>query len=258
VLTLLLLAVAGWTPSPSPCTESALVRRQVYVNAVRNRKPGNLFYAEIPFPQSDDDVLADFKAAIRTRDASCVTDPSIADGVLRDAYRYEIVRVTNWVVDDCHEFGNAFFVLRVFNRVDGKEVTRVLIDESGAIGCSAARPDEMPSIPTIANADRILANAHIRAAGAEYVSISRPWHDLPLAPPHLSVAYRNSDGIYVVAEDGLWFLPKDGERLSWRAILNEDDLLKVLESYPPDAGPFSISSGQFVIALPVRPSSGLH
>ena len=251
MLTLFLLAVSGWVPSSPQCVGLA-IRRQIYVEAVRARKPDDLRYVRFPFPQTDEEVLADFKYAILEQGSHRGDDQQISEGVRRNAYRYEILRITSWSGDYCTEFHRSpSFLLRIFDRAGGVEVTRVTIDETGSPSCCVAPRNDLLPIPTIAEADRVLEMAHIRAAGAEYVYISRPWTESPYAAPHPYVAYRNDDGIYVVADDGLWFLPRDGQRLPFRTVFDAGKLHKALESMPRDAGPFSLSGDEFVVALPV-------
>lgn len=250
MLTFLLLAVTSWVPGARECTEPAFLNaRRLFVEEVRARKPDSPAYIPIPFPQRDKDVVKDFKASILR--GNRYDNRQIVDGVRSNAYRYEILRVTGWVTEYCIPFGRSpVILLRLFDRASGQEITRVPMGETGFVNCCIPSPSAMRRIPTMAEADRVLERANIRAHDAEYMFI-RQLGESPDTPMHPCVGYRNDDGSYFVADDGLWFISKDARHISWRTAIDPEKLQKELESMPPGAKPYWIGGDDVVIAVPV-------
>jgi hypothetical protein len=202
VLTCFLLLFVGWRWAPEDRCDppTTVVRREARV-------------VSVPFPQTDADVIANLEADLRARPGHY--DSDIVDGVRAHSLRYDVLRIADWTGYDCDRT-NPAFMIRVFDRRLGGEITRVAMLENGEIYDDQPRiirTDRMRPIPTLAEAAEVLKRHHVTGTDAQYVFVSQATPH-PFFEFYPYVAFHGGGGIYILADDGLFWLANNGEKIS--------------------------------------------
>lgn len=261
LLTLLALLCAGSAMAAwhvVPCDAHALAQRAKFSAAVHGARPGGPLYAPRPFPKNDGDVVADLVQQITDiydRPTSSGVFQPLAKAMRGDAYRYDVIRVSDWTPGRCASAGNGgdvYFLVLISDRISGAEVARATILESGLFGDIALRTPKIAVAPVepLDGAARKLAARGVEARDAQYVATTGSLQCDQLRP---CVAVRNANGVVIDTQSDAFLLPLGGRIFTMKSDLRTiDDQRKFNEKLAADERWVSIGGDAFVVARKVK------
>lgn len=254
VLTSLFGSAAAGSWNVVPCNAEVSRRRVEDAAKVRAARPDSSFYAPVPFPQLNADVVRDLaEAVIRLyprRSSSAAT--AIADGMRRDQYRYEVHRVADWTPGRCAEAGNAgdtYFLIVIRDKRTMLVIAEAAVAENGLFGQLGIPGGPVKHIVSLDAAMRQLREAGVESADAQYVATEGGVGCHRLRP---CVASRNASGIYILREGGTWFMPLGGRIHSLRTIASDKGRSDFVRTLAPGESYVTLGADAIVVARLIK------
>lgn len=242
-ITLLLLVSAaslqaqGW--SLGNCDPGRAATWANFAAELRAAKPGSPIYVPHPFPEGEAQVVENFLYQQREvwgdlrEDKLPSEELRFAQLTRSGQARYEMLQVANWTPLACgpKRKREAYFLLRVFDRRTGIEVSRAAINDDGLLSSlmhlpvgevAATNPRRFSSL---AEARGQAASVHgLKAEQAQYVTSFGTLKCPVLAP---CVAFRSGPDAYVLetraSAFGLYRLELDKPRFSFKSDLSRPE-----------------------------------
>ena len=217
----------AWTPAE--CGPEHAKAWQAHARAVRQAEPGSPLYMPHPYPQTDDQVIEDFRHPYREiwGDDDFSEHPSeakaIYDGLGNGSLTFQVSRVETWSTMRCGpEKRRAFyFLIRIFDRSSKEELGRAAVNEDGLLAEWNFRPSEkgsevvdewrsvIPMPDAVMKAASQLLGLHgnspqlVTTSGQIYCSVLEP-----------CVAFRGPGAILLVKEGRVFKIRDDSPRFS--------------------------------------------
>ncbi len=258
-------AAAAWS-LVDDCQPQEYQKWQAFKEDVRGAKPGSPLYVPYPFPQTDDEVIADYLYHYRQMWSGAryeelpEEERTVFAGVEKGTLRFIVVRVENWTPLRCRaqkkvEF---YFLLRIFITDGGREISRAALTDAGFFAMGAPLTTDAPitrnRLPSIAEAQRSLA-AELKIQGelAQYVATfgTTALRCPPVAP---CAVFRVGAETYLLPVGGGWFVIPENRRelsadLELATIERRNDLLR---SLTPEERLVSLGGQHFTVARLIK------
>jgi hypothetical protein len=242
--------------SAAPCDGATLAKRAAFAAKVRSAKPGNPVYVRLPFPKTNDDVIADLvEQFVSIYDGHPSRFSAISDAMKRGAIRYAVARVEDWTPARCASagnFGDFYWLLVLHDASTGSVVARARVFESGLLG-DLALTESVEAKQELPDAGPALSSlkAHgVNARDAQLVTINGTLNCHELIP---CVASRDENGLYLQHGNELYVLPAGGRNISFRnELAGNGQMKRAAEKLAADERFVSIGGDAFVVAKRIK------
>jgi hypothetical protein len=237
--------------SAAPCDGTTLAKRAAFAAKVRSAKPGNPVYVRLPFPKTNNDVIADLvEQFVSIYDGHASRFSAITDAMKRGAIRYDVVRVEDWTPARCASagnFGDFYWLLVLHDASTGSVVARARVFESGLLGdlALAESVDAKQQLPDAGSVLSSLKTHGVNARDAQFVTAYGTLTCHELLP---CVASRDDNGLYLQHGNDLYVLPAGGRRISFHAELAGGQMKRAAEKLAADERFVSLGGDAFVVA----------
>jgi hypothetical protein len=241
------------------CASESAAERAALEKAMRSASPDPL-YLPHPFPQTMDQAVADLVFAHRRAAGRAAPmredDARFFEAVDADEARFVVAKVANWTPERCESpFGQTDFhyLIRVFDKASGNEITRASVTEAGRVYQLVHRPADpeqaaftMSDLPTLSIPKSLQAPQN-----AQYV---QTWGQVQCHALKPCVAFQSGGREYLARGGDLYRLEVEkpislGRRLGSPEARQE--YLATLEGRPERL--VSVGGDRVVLAVPINP-----
>jgi hypothetical protein len=246
-----------WTEGDCP-SENATARVEMKKRLL-SAEPGSDLYLPHPYPRTFEQAVADFLFAHRRvfdrQGGEALTDDRrFFDTLDAGEARFVVSRVANWTPSRCGERQQTdfFFLVRVFDKRSGEEVTRATIADSGQVYQLMHRPEnETDAAFAMSELPKLRLPASFGgASAAQYVHTTGPALRCPVLKP--CIAFKSGGRAYLSVRDRLYRLETE-KPISFREKLAAPEaraeFLATLEGGPETI--VSLGGDRMAIAVPV-------
>lgn len=254
-------STASWTLVP--CDRTHAAQWQAHERTVRRAQPGSLHYRPKPFPKNSEELIEDFLYEyhrIFDNPAEVPADMRrIYDGIQQNTLRFEVVRVENWTPLRCgkREESPFDYLIRIFSVVDGVELARMTVSDSGYIRDMSVATEKQPhhSWPVLNDVlARVRSDVGIQGTIPQYVLLVGWPRMCDYGAP--CVAFRWGADTYIMSyRRELFLIPAAARRLSTeRELKNPDKSVAIAAlGLKPSEGIISLGGTVFAVARRVEP-----
>lgn len=246
-----------WTAGDCPSEHAS--ERAEFRQRLLSAEPGDQLYLPHPYPKTSRQAVEDFLYAHRQvidRQGSHVLsdDARFFETVDSGNARFVVSRVANWSTTRCgaRQRTDFYFLLRVFDKKSGEEVTRAAIADSGQVFQFMHRPEDraqadfaMSELPKL----RVPASLG-QPSNAQYVETIGPTLRCPALKP--CIAFKSRGRNYLSVRDRVYRLETD-KPISFREKLSQPEkraaFLQTLEGRSETV--VSLGGDRMAIAIPL-------
>jgi hypothetical protein len=198
-----------------------------YVQTVKRAKPGEARYVPHPYPNTDDQVIADFRFAYFERLFESIAEAPeeeqpIYRGLEAGTLTLEVVRVENWSTTRCIlDRAVPFFHVVTVLGEEGRPLSRAALHSSGILSSysrlSSTYPTGLLRLEVVSDILSHRYGLDLPVQAPQYVALGGMPNDCgPLSP---CIAFRSAQSSYILGRSGeaLYELPTNGLRRSVQA-----------------------------------------
>lgn len=245
---------------PGPCPSESATQRAAFEKGMLAADPGDPLYLPHPFPRTSEQAVEDFlfahRRAVASADPMRKGDARLFDTVDAGDARFVVVRVANWTPARCGApFGQTDFhyLVRVFDKTRGEEITRASVAESGRVYQLIHRPEDPEQASfTMKELPKLTVPASLQAPrNVQYV---QTWGQLKCPALKPCIAFRSGGRSYLAREGVVYRLEVEAP-VSFRTDLGSPGARKAfLSTLAEKPGALvSVGGDHAAIAVPVEP-----